>query len=204
MSETMFKAILRLAIAAIFAFAAVLPAAAAYRIKAGDTLKMQVLEDSSLNSDLLVLPDGSVTVPSVGTIRAAGDSIETLRNLIAQRLTPNFATKPTVYLSVGSLAPVRLGVARGAMIDVYAMGEVAKPGMVEVKRGTTLLQALAASGGPTPYAATKRIQLRRSFKNGQSQILHFDYKALMSGDAVPTIVLQPGDVIMVPTRRLFE
>lgn len=200
----MFKAILRLAIAAIFALVAVLPAAAAYRIKPGDTLKMQVLEDSSLNTDLLVLPDGSVTVPSVGTIQAAGDSIEALRSLIAKRLTPNFATTPTVYLSVGSLAPVRSGGTGGARIDVYAMGEVAKPGLVEVRRGTTLLQALAQAGGPTPYAATKRIQLRRSFKNGQSQILHFDYKALMSGEAVPTIVLHRGDVIMVPTRRLFE
>lgn len=203
----MLKSVLRLTLAALLALVTVLPAAAAYKIQAGDTLTLQVVEDSSLDRNLLVLPDGSINVPSVGTIRAAGDTVDNLRNIIATRLAPNFASKPTVYLSVAALKPMSPTASNGITgptIDVYATGEVNKPGMVEVRKGTTLLQALAQVGGVTPYAATKRIQLRRTFSNGQVRVYRFDYRAAMAGVAAPALTLQEGDVILVPTRRLFE
>lgn len=201
----MLKFLTRMALVVLVALAAALPAAAAYRIQPGDTLTLQVVEDSSLDRSLLVLPDGSINVPSVGSIRAAGVTVDALRNTIATRLTPGFSTKPTVYLSVASLKPVNPNAPTGGpTMEIYAMGEVAKPGMIEVSRGSTLLQALAQAGGPTPYAATKRIQLRRTYKGGQTRVFSFDYKSVMEGKSVQAITLQKGDVIMVPTRRLFE
>ncbi len=188
-----------------------------YRIQPGDVLQMEVLEDPSLNRSLLVLPDGSVSLPLVGTVRATGNSVESLRNAISSALAPNFAAPPTVFLSVGQLNPVTSAVNNAAAqaaaanvgtygtVAVYALGEVTNQGRVDVKAGTTLLQFLAESGGLTRFAATKRIQLRRpDAKTGTETVYKYNFKAVQAGAKAPVIVLRDGDVIVVPERKLFE
>lgn len=188
-----------------------------YRIQPGDVLQMEVLEDPSLNRSLLVLPDGSVSLPLVGTVRATGNSVEGLRNAISSALAPNFAAPPTVFLSVGQLNPVTSAVNNAAAqaaaanvgtygtVAVYALGEVTNQGRVDVKAGTTLLQFLAESGGLTRFAATKRIQLRRpDAKTGTETVYKYNFKAVQAGAKAPVIVLRDGDVIVVPERKLFE
>ncbi len=99
-------------------------------------------------------------------------------------------------------------VARTATISVYFLGEVAAPGEKALASGTTLLQALAKSGGLTNFAAQKRIQLRRTnAATGQQALYTLNLKALMDGAEggnSHNITLQNGDVILVPERRLFE
>ena len=185
------------------------PAAAqsSYRIQPGDSLQFEVLEDASLNRSLLVLPDGTVSVPSVGSVKASGRSVDDLRADLIKDLAPGFANTPTVYLSVGQLAARRepTGAATGPTIAVFAMGEVSKPGRVDVSPGTTLLQFLAQSGGLTNFAATKRIQLRRTDRaSGQDRVWIYDYNAVSRGGTAPSIRLLDGDVIVVPQRHLFE
>ena len=85
------------------------------------------------------------------------------------------------------------------------MGEVNKPGRLDIEPGTTLLQFLAENGGLTKFAATKRIQLRRvDSKTGKETLYNFNYKAVQKGANAPVIVLREGDVVVVPERRLFE
>lgn len=187
----------------------------AYRVQSGDVLQLEVLEDPSLNRSLIVLPDGSVSLPLSGPIRAAGQSIEGLRGAIAAALAPNFATPPTVFLSVGQLNPTTTAIdsavaAQAAAnvplfgkIAIYAMGEFNTQGRLDVDKGTTLLQFLAETGGLTRFAAVKRIQLRRS-EGGVEKIYRYNYKAVQAGAAAPSIVLREGDVIVAPERRLFE
>lgn len=204
----MFHRLIRMLLAAVALCTAALPALAqsSYQIQPGDTLQFEVLEDATLNRPLLVLPDGSVSVPLMGSVRAAGRSVDDLRGALVTGLAPNFATPPTVYLSVGQLAQRReVGAGTGPTIAVFAMGEVAKPGRVEVKPGTTLLQFLAESGGLTNFAATKRIQLRRTDRtSGEDKLFLYNYNAVSAGGTAPSIRLQDGDVIVVPQRRLFE
>lgn len=180
----------------------------AYKIQPGDTLQLDVLEDGSLSRPLLVLPDGTVSVPSGGTVKAAGLGVADVQAAVAAALAPNFAKTPTVYLSVGQVNPAKAASAGsgtgGAGTTVYLMGEVAKPGKVAVTSGTTLLQFLAEAGGLTPFAATKRIQLRRMNAAGVEQVYLFNYAAIQAGGAAQNIRLQKGDVVIVPARRLFE
>jgi polysaccharide export outer membrane protein len=176
-----------------------------YRIGAGDTVRIEVLEDPSLNRDVLVLPDGSVSFPLAGAVRASGQTTSQLEQALSSALAPNFATSPTVSVSVAGLAPVDEAVAN--TIDIYVMGEVANGGgLLQVEPGTTVLQALALSGGFSRFAATKRIQLRRiDPQTGQQQVFNIDYRAIEQGAAnIGTSVLADGDVILVPERRLFE
>lgn len=177
----------------------------AYRVSPGDVLQMEVLEDPSMNRALLVLPDGTVSVPQAGTIKASGLSVTEVQAAVTAALTPSFAKAPTVYLAIGQLAARVTGTAAvPRTISVYAIGEVAKPGLIAVAPRTTVLQFLAQSGGFTNFAATKRIQIRRTDATGAEQVYQFNYAALLNGARAPVMFLQEGDVIVVPQRKLFE
>ena len=68
-----------------------------------------------------------------------------------------------------------------------------------------MLQAIALAGGLDRFAATKRIQLRRSDSTGQERLYLFNFKAVERGGAIQSMItLREGDVIIVPERRLFE
>ena len=75
----------------------------------------------------------------------------------------------------------------------------------QVKPGATLLQALAQAGGVSPFAAKKRIQLRRVDKNGNEKVYKFDLDAIERGESGGGATrLMGGDVIVIPQRKLFE
>lgn len=176
--------------------------AAAYSIVPGDTLRVDVLEDPNLSRAVLVLPDGTINFPGAGAIKVSGSTPSAAQETIANRISGEFANKPSVYVSVAGLAPE--GVEKAVKPkNVYIMGEILKPGLVEADRGATLLQAIAQSGGFTRFAATKRVELHRMDPDTHTeQVYIFDYRNRkgISG-ATP---LASGDVIVVPERRLFE
>jgi polysaccharide export outer membrane protein len=171
-----------------------------YRIQPGDSLTVTVLEDDTLNRQVLVLPDGRISVPLAGTIAAAGQTVDSVEKVIADRLASNFAVRPSVFVSVVAVDE------NASEIPVFVLGQVANPGEVLVKPGTTLLQAIALSGGLERFAASKRIQLRRTDPaSGQERLFLFNYNAVEGGGAVESMItLREGDVIIVPERRLFE
>jgi polysaccharide biosynthesis/export protein len=175
-------------------------AQAGYRIQEGDTLAVSVLEDETLNSQVLVLPDGRISVPLAGSVQAAGRTVEQVESTIADRLASNFAVRPNVFVSVTGVAE------EGDLINVYVLGRVGSPGVREVEAGTTLLQAISLGGGFDQFAATNRIQLRRTDPaTGQERLYVFNYDAVERGGAIPSMLtLREGDVIIVPERRLFE
>ena len=119
-----------------------------YRIQPGDVLAVEVLEDVSLNRNTLVLPDGTISFPLVGTIQAGGQTITAVQAAIVDALSPNFATPPNVLVSVNTLANIG-GVPTFRTIEVFVMGEVNSPGKITIDAGTSLLQFLAESGGFT-------------------------------------------------------
>ena len=172
-----------------------------YRIQPGDTLQVEVLEDEALGRNVLVLPDGSISFPLAGSVQAGGRTVDSVARTIASRLAGDFAVEPTVLVSVAALGEEDRG-----LMDVYIIGEANQPGLREVEPGMTLLQFLAASGGLSRFAAEKRIQLRRvDPQTGQERVYRFNYRTMGGNDSISgTTVLAPGDVIVVPERRLFE
>lgn len=178
-------------------------AQSAYKIRTGDTLQIEVLEDAKLNRNALVLPDGNISFPLVGTVRAAGRSVGQVQASLASALASNFAASPNVFVTVGQVAERRAAVrAKPVPITdgVFLMGEIAKPGKIDVSRNTTVLQALAQAGGLTKFAAGKRIQIRRyDAKTGAFNLYRYNFYT-NQGDRI----LIKGDVIVVPQRKLFE
>lgn len=176
-----------------------------YALKPGDVLRIEVLEDPSLNRETLILPDGSISLPLAGLVQAGGRGIDAVQADIAQKLAPNFAATPTVFVGIARLAapaPIFGGGAAAADlgVSVFLMGEASNPGKLSVEPGSTLLQVLAQAGGFTDFAAKKRIQLRRG---GSVYVFNYTEIEKQGGAGFDTVVAE-GDVIVIPTRRLFE
>lgn len=182
---------------------ALLPGTAAaqgYGLSPGDTLRVEVLEDPSLNRTVLVAPDGRISLPIVGTIKASGRSVEAVQSDISARLAPNFAAgiEPSVYVALQGQAPRELAIED--MISVYVVGEAVRPGKFDIAPDTTILQFFGEMGGFSNFAAKKRLQLRRGGK-----IYGLNYSAIEAGTSnAGATVLSDGDVIIVPQRGLFE
>lgn len=177
-----------------------------YRIRSGDVLQIEVLEDPSLNRAVVVLPNGQISFPFAGTLNAGGLTISQVQAFVRDALSPNFAAPPTVFIGVQPFQDTAAlsQSSQGPTIDVYFVGEVNNPGMIAVKKGTSLLQAVAISGGVSRFAAIKRIQLRRTGADGVQRVTILNYKALADGAVTTDIELKDGDVVLVPERRLFE
>ena len=201
-------------LAAIWALAAAgVAAAQGYIVRPGDTLTIEVLEDSSLNRNVLVTPDGTFTFPFAGTVQASGRTPAQIAQRVTQGIVSNFATTPNVFVSVRSLRPEDPVLPTpppqpepDPVIRVFMLGEVNAPGPKEMQPGVTLLQALSQTGGFTNFAATKRLQLRRTDpRTGIQSVTTINYRAIADGAALSRdVVLTDGDVILVPQRRLFE
>lgn len=186
-----------------------------YRIKPGDTLQIEVLEDSSLNRSVLVLPDGTISFPFIGSLSVGGMTVSDVRFALTAGLASNFAEQPSIVVSVASVAEVDEPPPPTIInpvprtpptIDVYITGEINNAGRSEVTPGTTILQFIAASGGLTPFAAPTRIELHRTDRlTGHIQVYLFSYNGKGRGPRLsPGTKLAPGDVVIVPARRLFE
>lgn len=175
-----------------------------YRIRPGDILSVEVVQDPNLNREVLVLPDGSINFPFAGAVQAAGLTTGQVQSQLTQGIASNFAVQPSVFVNVSQVGVPTAVAAR--TINVFYLGEVNAPGVQPVPPGTTLLQGLSLGGGFTNFAATRRIQLRRTHPHtGQTSMVTLDYRALSDGGMLMNDpVLADGDVILVPERRLFE
>jgi len=124
---------------------------------------------------------------------------------LTNRLASGFNAPPNVYVALDQLAPEEEE-KEPETINIFALGEVERPGLIELEHGATLIQAFAAMGGFSNFAATKRVQLRRTDRKTKIEKVHtINYDAMLQGQVKDaTIHLREGDVILVPTRRLFE
>ena len=189
--------------------ASALVAQQSYNIRAGDTLRIEVIEDQSLNRSALVSPDGRISIPMAGPIQAAGRSIEAVQADLTAQLAVNFQATPNVYVAVERLAERRVAApvapTPDPTMDIFVLGEVGNPGMMTVRPGSTVLQVFAQMGGFTRFAATGRVQLRRTETDGTENVFALDYDAIERGLSRDGMIqLAAGDVIVVPQRGLFE
>ncbi|MEO6301400.1 MAG: polysaccharide biosynthesis/export family protein [Paracoccaceae bacterium] len=203
------KVLLALATGMLLSVGLITPALAqGYAVKPGDTLTIEVLEDASLNRSVLVAPDGRISVPMAGTLMVNGQTVDAIGASIATQIASNFATLPHVFVSLQQLAPrvAGTGVSTAAAMNIYVVGEANKPGKLAVARRTTVLQLFAEMGGFSKFAATKRIQLRRTdARTGVQNTYKLNYDAIEDGSSTAgNTTLQSGDVIIVPQRKLFE
>jgi polysaccharide export outer membrane protein len=173
----------------------------AQSLKAGDTLMITVLQDPKLDRQVIVDSSGQIAFPLAGHIRAGGLTPQALETILRNRLQKNYkdeALEVTVALTNVTTPEDDL------KPKVFITGEVLRPGPYVVRQPTTLMQAISLAGGLGPFAAKRRVQVRRQTEAGET-IFVFDYRAYEAGrDLDGNIELRAGDVIMVPERGLLE
>jgi polysaccharide biosynthesis/export protein len=175
--------------------------AQAQTLKPGDTLSISVMQDSKLDRNVVIDPSGQIAMPLAGHIRADGLTPQALENVIKNRLRSNYkddSLDVSVALTNSAIPEEDL------KPKIFITGEILRPGSYVVRQPTTLMQAIALAGGLGPFAAKRRIMVRRRGGPGED-IFMFDYRAYEAGqDLEGNITLHAGDVIMVPERGLFE
>lgn len=172
-------------------------------LQPGDTLQISVWQDPKLDRTLVVAPDGMISFPLAGHIRAGGMTAQALEDVIRSRLQKNYTGQLDVTVSLAKPNET-------AELDykprIYVTGEVGKPGPYILRKGTNIVQAIALAGGLSPFAASQRIQLHRKV-SGADSIFVFNFKEFEAGTNVTENVnlnLRSGDIIIVPERGLFE
>jgi polysaccharide biosynthesis/export protein len=150
--------------------------------------------DDLTQKDVVVRPDGKISIPLIGEVEATGRTAEELASHITDQLK-EYKENPIVYVKVKA----------ANSYYVYILGDVAKPGKYHVKSHMTVLQAIAMAGGFTPYARKNKMQVRRIVvgEDGDSREFKIPapYDELLSGDGkIKDFVLKTGDMVVVPAR----
>jgi polysaccharide export outer membrane protein len=160
-----------------------------YIIGVGDTLSIHVWKDPELSTEAIVRPDGTITMPLVGELRAAGKTSDALRAQIARALG-QYVKSAVVTVAVGAVASYTFTVT----------GEVGHPGVFNPTHYVTVSEAVALAGGPTRYAsADDTVIIRRDRKSAPPRRIPVDYDAILDGDAPEQdIVVLAGDTVYVP------
>jgi polysaccharide export outer membrane protein len=158
-----------------------------YLLGPEDVLLISVWKDDHLTREVVVRPDGMISFPLVGDLAAEGKTVDELRSDLVRRLVKYI---PTVNVTVA--------VTKVLSYKIYVVGRVTKPGEYLVGHYTDVLQALSLAGGLTPFAAENDIKVIRRVM-GQQQVFAFRYGDVRKGrDLEQNILLQRGDVVMVP------
>jgi len=157
-----------------------------YVIGPGDVLAIAVWKEQALSGNLLVRPDGMISLALIGEIQAANQTPMQLADQISSKLK-KYIQDPNVTVVVSQIHSK----------FIYLLGEVAKKGPIEMTPGMTLLEAISIAGGPTDYANTKKIYILRH-DGGKQVRLPVRYKDALKGDSACNVQLKPDDTIVVP------
>jgi polysaccharide export outer membrane protein len=164
------------------------PLSSEYVIGPGDVLQISVWKNEALSRVAPVRPDGKISIPLLHDIQAAGLTAMQLRDKIARALA-EFLPNPEISVGVIEVHSLRVSV----------LGEVLKPGVLELRGRTTILEAIAMAGGFRDFASPSKITVIRVDDQGQTQKIRFNYnKAINNSPDEPNLLLESGDVIVVP------
>jgi polysaccharide export outer membrane protein len=157
-----------------------------YVIGPEDVLFVSVWKEPDLTNTLPVRADGMISLPLLNDVQAAGLTPMQLADSITEKLK-KYVSEPHVTVVVTQMNSKR----------IYVMGEVMRPGAMNLLPDMNVLQALA-SAGFTQFANTKGIYVLRTERGTQRKI-PVNYKKLVKGEAMDqNVSLKPGDTIVVP------
>lgn len=158
-----------------------------YQLRQGDTLIISVWREDTLQKEVVVLPDGSITFPLIGRIEVAGLSTPEVEIRISTKLK-DYLPDPVVTVVIAGIDGNR----------AYVMGKVVHPGPLIINGPISVLQAISIVGGFDKFADEGGIKVIRTRSENQ-EILPVHYKNIISGKDMSTnIQLKAGDTVVVP------
>jgi len=175
---------------------------ATYKLRAGDTVSFQILEDRVWNSldvpkTLVVTDSGEMDVPYIGRVMAAEKTCKQLAGEMKEALEKDYYNKATVIMS--------LNVANRLWGRIYLSGQVHTQGALDVQMNENLTagQAILRAGGFADFANKGKVKVIRSaaVAGGENKTFELDMEQILEkGKVDKDVLLQPGDQIYVPSR----
>jgi len=158
----------------------------------GDLLQLDLLGHTEITGDYLVTRDGKINLPLLGTVEAAGKSIDSLDTEITHGLNQYYR-----------FADIAVNIKDAAPREIFVLGEVNNPGRHEFTAGDRILHGLAMAGGMSRQARSDNVVLMRRMPDGAEHAYRLAFNQMQSGIYPQDIYLQAGDVIFVPRTRFF-
>jgi len=169
------------------------PAASGVELPAGyvvgpeDVLTVVVWREKDLTTDVVVRPDGRITLPLINDVMAQGLTPDQLRDQLKAQFD-KFVQDPSVSVVVKQINSRK----------VFITGMVGKPGAFPLTSTMTVLQLISMAGGLNEFARAKEIVVMRT-ENGTPRAMKFNYEDVRKGRKLSqNIELQPGDTVLVP------
>lgn len=159
-----------------------------YVIGSEDVLSINVWKEQELSRQVPVRPDGMISLPLLGDVKATG--------LTPLQLQDQLTTDLKKYISDPQVTVI---VTQVNSLSFNVVGEVLKPGYYPLTRRMTVLDAIAMAGGFRDFAKTKKIYVLRTEADGKQVRLPFNYKNVVKGkNSAQNIELEPRDTLVVP------
>jgi polysaccharide biosynthesis/export protein len=159
----------------------------AFVIGPSDVLTVNFWRDKDMSTDVVVRPDGNITLPLLNDVRAAGLTPDELRARIVAE-AQRFLEDPSPTVVVKEINSRK----------VFITGQVEKPGPYPLSVSMTVIQLIAMAGGLKEFADGKNILVMRT-ENGAQTAFNFDYQQLLKRKNLrQNIELKPGDTVVVP------
>lgn len=160
----------------------------AFIIGADDVLAVNVWKEPEISRAVPVRSDGKISLPLIGEVQASGNTPRQLEAEIAGKLE-SYISQPDVTVIVQEIKSQRFNV----------LGQVVKPGSYLLTNSTTVLDAIALSGGFRDFAKQKSIYVLREKPDGTQVRLAFNYKDVIKGkNPSQNIRIEPRDTVVIP------
>jgi len=175
---------------------------AEYPLGPGDVLRITIYGHGDLPQEVVLAADGSFTYPFIGSVRAAGLTVPQLTAAMVRRLEEGYLVAPQMTIAVTQYSSQQ----------VYVLGAVKAPGVQTLKRNTTLLELIAAAGGPTPEAGAEVIIARAtppeeprspSQSQGRTAAVRVNLEKLLAGEVAQRLEIERGDTVYIPKGEFF-
>jgi polysaccharide export outer membrane protein len=166
-----------------------------YKMGVGDKLSIQVWKSPELSVDIPVRPDGMISVPLVGDVKAAGVTAQDLSRSLTTELG-KFVRNPQVTVIV--IDPASADYLR----RVRVTGAVEQPLSITYHQGMTVLDLVLQAGGGTEFASLNQAKLYRKYGDKIEVFPVYLDDILLKGKLETNYMLSPSDIIAVP-ERLF-
>lgn len=164
---------------------------ATYLLRPSDRISVRVFREPDFSlEEVQIGVEGNISMPMLGSLRAAGMTAKALEETLAQRLGQAGLRTPQVSVNIREYA--------SHLVTVE--GAVDKPGVYAFQPGSRLSSAIALAGGPDRAAKREQVAVFRESSNGM-MVAKFDYRMMSEGTMLDP-VLEPGDRVVMGTDGL--
>lgn len=170
-----------------------------YKLRVGDRVSLQILEDREPSRSLLVADSGELEVPCLGRVLAADKTCKQMAEELKRRLEQDYYYHATVVLG--------LDAANKYFGRIYVWGQVRNQGPMDLalNENLTVAKAILRAGGFAEFANKKKVKLMRRGPEAQSgkQVIELNLSAILEEGLVEQdVILRPDDLVIVPSRLI--